>query len=83
MCKQLDWQIDCAAQICHELIPALSSVERFTLTVYYVLSDSDRIAERCDRQHNVARSSQAVHWGEGASYLSRAHGGAFSCAAGG
>ncbi|KAN0134670.1 hypothetical protein V8E53_007455 [Lactarius tabidus] len=29
-CKQLDWQIDCAAQIFHELIPALSSVERFT-----------------------------------------------------
>ncbi|KAN0133875.1 hypothetical protein V8E53_008307 [Lactarius tabidus] len=30
MCKQLDWQIDCAAQIFHELIPALSSVEQFT-----------------------------------------------------
>ena len=33
MCKQLDWQIDCASQICHALIPALSSAER--LTLYY------------------------------------------------
>jgi hypothetical protein len=31
MCKQLDWQIDCAAQICDALIPTLSSVERFML----------------------------------------------------
>ena len=30
-CKQLDWQIDCAAQICHTLIPALSCVEQLTL----------------------------------------------------
>jgi hypothetical protein len=30
LCKQLDWQIDCAAQIFYELIPALSSVEQFT-----------------------------------------------------
>jgi hypothetical protein len=34
-CKQLDWQIDCAGQICNALIPALSSVERFTLELYY------------------------------------------------
>jgi hypothetical protein len=31
MCKQLDWQIDCAAQVCQALIPALSRVEAFTL----------------------------------------------------
>jgi hypothetical protein len=31
VCKQLDWQIDCAAQICHALIPALSGVEKFRL----------------------------------------------------
>jgi hypothetical protein len=32
MCKQFDWQIDCAAQICSALIPALSGVpERFIL----------------------------------------------------
>ncbi|KAI9452685.1 hypothetical protein BJY52DRAFT_1225982 [Lactarius psammicola] len=31
MCKNLDWQIDCAAQICSALIPALSSVEKLTL----------------------------------------------------
>ena len=30
-CKQLDWQIDCAAQICSTLIPVLSQVERLTL----------------------------------------------------
>jgi hypothetical protein len=32
--KQLDWQIDCAAQICSALIPALSGVERLTLQFY-------------------------------------------------
>ena len=32
-CKPLDWQIDCAAQICHALIPALSRVQ--TLTLFY------------------------------------------------
>ena len=31
LCNQLDWQIDCAAQICHALIPALSGVEELTL----------------------------------------------------
>jgi hypothetical protein len=31
MCKQLDWQVDCAAQICNALIPMLSGVENFTL----------------------------------------------------
>ena len=31
ICKQLDWQIDCAAQICHTLIPALSCVEQLSL----------------------------------------------------
>jgi hypothetical protein len=32
MCKQFDWQIDCVAQICSALIPALSGVpERFIL----------------------------------------------------
>ena len=35
MCKQLDWQIDCAAQICNALIPALSGVERFTLNCHH------------------------------------------------
>ena len=34
MCHQLDRQIDCAAHICRVLIPALSSVERFTLDFY-------------------------------------------------
>ena len=30
-CKPLDWQIDCAAQICHGLIPTLSGVEELSL----------------------------------------------------
>ena len=30
-CKPLYWQIDCAAQICHALIPTLSGVEELTL----------------------------------------------------
>ena len=30
-CKQSDWQIDCAAQICGALIPALSNVVRLVL----------------------------------------------------
>jgi hypothetical protein len=30
-CKQLDWQIDCAAQICSALMPGLSDVEALTL----------------------------------------------------
>ena len=31
LCKELDWQIDCAAQICSALIPALSGVQRLRL----------------------------------------------------
>ena len=34
MCKQLDWQIDCASQICGGLIPSLSGVEQLTLEFY-------------------------------------------------
>ena len=30
-CKSLDWQLDCAAQICHALIPTLSGVEELSL----------------------------------------------------
>ena len=36
-CKPLDWQIDCAAQICHGLIPTLSGVEELEL----VLGDAE------------------------------------------
>ncbi|KAH9172508.1 hypothetical protein EDB89DRAFT_2069590 [Lactarius sanguifluus] len=34
MCKQLDWQIDCAAQVCSALMPALSGVEKLVLNLY-------------------------------------------------
>jgi hypothetical protein len=33
-CRQLDWQIDCAAQICSALMPALVGVEKLKLTFY-------------------------------------------------
>ena len=35
MCRQLDWQIDCASQICHALIPTLSGVEELSLVPGY------------------------------------------------
>jgi hypothetical protein len=34
MCKQLDWQIDCMAQMCSTLVSTLSVVEQFTLDFY-------------------------------------------------
>ena len=34
-CKTLDWQIDCAAQICHTLIPMLSGVEKLMVDFDY------------------------------------------------
>ena len=34
-CKPLDWRIDCAAQICHALIPTLSGVEELYLVLDY------------------------------------------------
>ena len=34
MCRQLDWQIDCASQICSALMPSLSGVENLRLTFY-------------------------------------------------
>ncbi|KAI9438913.1 hypothetical protein H4582DRAFT_1945497 [Lactarius indigo] len=34
MCRQLDWQIDCAAQVCSALMPALSGAEKLTLKFY-------------------------------------------------
>ncbi|KAI9438917.1 hypothetical protein H4582DRAFT_2142025 [Lactarius indigo] len=33
-CKQMDWQIGCAAQICDALMPTLSGVEKLTLILY-------------------------------------------------
>ncbi|KAH9004604.1 hypothetical protein EDB86DRAFT_1966240 [Lactarius hatsudake] len=33
-CKQLDWQIGCAAQVCSALIPTLSGVDSLSLDLY-------------------------------------------------
>jgi hypothetical protein len=35
MCNSFSWKIGCAAQICNALIPALSTVERLTLSCYF------------------------------------------------
>jgi hypothetical protein len=35
MCKSLDWQIDCAAQICNALVPGISCVETLALFCHY------------------------------------------------
>ena len=35
ICKPLEWKIECAAQICHALIPALSCVEKISLYLDY------------------------------------------------
>ncbi|KAH8999890.1 hypothetical protein EDB86DRAFT_618187 [Lactarius hatsudake] len=31
MCREFDWQVDCVAQVCNALVPALSGVEGLTL----------------------------------------------------
>ncbi|KAH9054860.1 hypothetical protein EDB87DRAFT_1412376 [Lactarius vividus] len=41
MSKQLDWQIDCAAQICSALVPALSGVETLTLNFHEQMMPSE------------------------------------------
>ena len=35
MCEPLDWQVDCAAQICYALIPTLSDVKELWLDLSY------------------------------------------------
>jgi hypothetical protein len=56
MCKPFDWQIDCAAQICGALMPALSGVEKLTLN--YVLMMPAEWWEEIDRTtwHDLLRS---------------------------
>ncbi|KAH8999889.1 hypothetical protein EDB86DRAFT_3075578 [Lactarius hatsudake] len=34
ICREFDWQVDCAAQICNALMPVLSGVERLTLDFF-------------------------------------------------
>ena len=41
-CKPLDWQIDCIAQVCSTLMPALSGVEHLTLDV---MAEPDGLVE--------------------------------------
>ncbi|KAI9432323.1 hypothetical protein H4582DRAFT_1104928 [Lactarius indigo] len=41
ICKQLDWQIDCAAQICRALMPVLSGVEKLTLDYYEMVMPTE------------------------------------------
>ncbi|KAI9457243.1 hypothetical protein BJY52DRAFT_1378399 [Lactarius psammicola] len=41
MCKQLDWQIDGAAQICSALMPALSGVEELVLDFHELMMPTE------------------------------------------
>ena len=45
MCKQLDWQIDCATQICNALMPMLSRCRGAQAHISR-RDDADRMAER-------------------------------------
>ena len=56
-CKQLDWQIDCAAQICSALIPALSNVKRFSLDMFRTMpTEWQNIDNDGEMWHELLRS---------------------------
>ena len=62
MCKQLDWQIDCVAQICVGLIPVLSGVEQLSLEFYVGLMPAEWENGEIDGTtwHDLLRSFVAV-----------------------
>lgn len=97
MCKQSNWQIDCAAQICYELLPLLSGVRTPKLD-----PDRPKMPTECENGEidgsavylaNLRSSCHAAaqrgtdfsgHLSDGrASYVRCALARAFSCAAGG
>ena len=57
-CKPLDWQIDCAAQICDALIPVLSGVGRLTLDYTHREISTELRDDRIDiaMWHDLLRS---------------------------
>jgi hypothetical protein len=62
-CKPLDWQIDCAAQICDTLIPALSGVERLKLDYsldFYIPTDLQNGGIDSTTWHDLLRSFVGV-----------------------
>jgi hypothetical protein len=63
MCKQLDWQIDCAARICSALIPTLSGIKKFLLSVHQDETPTQReIDSQVDSTtwHEILRSFTGV-----------------------
>ena len=76
----MDWQIDCAAQICSALIPALSGVQKLKLDFDGPIIPTEWGNGEIDGT-TWQRTSQVVHWGERSPYLRAALAGAFSCAA--
>ena len=60
-CKQFDWQIDCAAQICGALIPALSNVVRLVLESYDgIISELENGDIDSTMWHEILRSFMGV-----------------------
>jgi hypothetical protein len=74
ICKQLYWQIGCAAQICSALMPTLSGVQKLWLGFDGPMMPTEWENGEIDGTNLSGR--------ERAPYLRRAFGGAFSCAAG-
>ena len=62
MCKQVDWQIDCAAQICHALVPTLFGVEQLMIISDYKEMPPEMRNGAIDSAtwHNLLRSSIGV-----------------------
>ena len=55
-CKPLDWQIDCAVQICQGLIPALSSVKELSLDSKKIMPEMRNGAIDSATWHDLLRS---------------------------
>ena len=62
MCEPLDWQIDCAAQICDALIPTLSVVEKLSLILSYQEIPTDMRNDAIDSAtwHDLLRTFVGV-----------------------
>ena len=61
-CNPLDWQIDCAAQICDALIPTLSVVEKLSLILSYQEIPTDMRNDAIDSAtwHDLLRTFVGV-----------------------
>jgi len=57
MCEPLDWQIDCAGQVCGALMPAPSGAGDLTLNLYELTLPTEWQNGEIDRTTTVARTS--------------------------